>query len=161
MMLSHSRKPAVAWSRRKTQLDWLACRNAAYRQLAGVAAVNRIDNPKTAIVAGTGAWGEIHPVYRAYARAVGFHIDACAGGAPEAKGKVEAMVRLSRLRLDPSHRLWDGLGELDAWTEARLDDWAKRAICPATGKSVDESWEDELARLAPLPLCCPSPSTSQ
>jgi len=152
MVLSHSRKPALVWSRRQTQLAWITCHNAAYRRLAGVAAVNRIDNPKTAIVAGTGAWGEIHPVYRAYARAVGFHIEACNGGAPEAKGKVEATVRLSRLRIDPSRRPWDGLEELEAWTEIQLEAWAKRAICPATGKSVQESWEDELARLAPLPL---------
>lgn len=48
MVLSHSRMPAVVWSRRKTQLDWLACHNEAYRRLAGVAAVNRIDNVKTA-----------------------------------------------------------------------------------------------------------------
>jgi len=152
MVLSHARKPAVVWSRRKTQLAWLACHNEAYRRLAGVAAVNRIDNPKTAILAGTGAWGEIHPTYRAYSQAVGFHIDACAGGAPEAKGKVEAKVRLSRLRLDPARRRWDSLEELQAWTDARIETWAQRALCPATGQSVQESWEAELDHLAPLPL---------
>lgn len=61
-----------------------------------MAAVNRIDNVKTAIIAGAGACGTIHPAYRAYARAVGFHVDACAPRAPQAKGKGEAKVKLSR-----------------------------------------------------------------
>lgn len=152
MVLSHSRKPAVVWSRKKDQLSWLSCHNAAFRRLAGVAAVNRIDNVKTAVAVGAGAWGEIHPVYRAYARAVGFHIDPCPPRAAEAKGKVEAKVRLSRLRLDPSHRRWEGLDELQATTDQRINAWAKRAECPATGRSVEASWEAELQRLAPLPL---------
>ncbi|NIP81232.1 MAG: DDE-type integrase/transposase/recombinase, partial [Gemmatimonadetes bacterium] len=84
MVLSHSRKPAVVWSRDETLLSWLACHNEAYRRFGGVAAVNRIDNLKTAIVAGAGAWGTIHPTYRAYARAVGFHVDACPPRAPQA-----------------------------------------------------------------------------
>lgn len=77
MVLSHSRKPAVVWSRRGDELSWLRCHNESFRRLAGVAAVNRIDNVKTAVVQGAGTWGVIHPTYRAYSRAVGFHIDAC------------------------------------------------------------------------------------
>ena len=42
-----------------------------------VAAVNRNDNVKTAVIQGAGAWEKTHTVYRAYARAVGFYIDAC------------------------------------------------------------------------------------
>lgn len=152
MVLSHSRKPAVVWSRDKQLVSWLSCHNEAYRRLAGVAVVNRIDNVKTAITAGAGAWGVIHPSYRAYARAVGFHIDACAPGHKEGKGKVEAKVRLSRLRLDPTHRAWAGLEELQAHTDERLENWAKRALCPATGQTVQESWERELSHLPALPL---------
>jgi len=80
MVLSHSRKHAVVWSRSEDQLGWLRCHNEAYRRLRGVAAVNRIDNVKTAIVRGAGAWGVINDTYRAYARAVGFHVDACPPG---------------------------------------------------------------------------------
>jgi hypothetical protein len=152
MVLSHSRKPAVVWSRSKNLLAWLWCHNGSYQRLAGVAAVNRVDNVKTAISRGAGAWGEIHPEYRAYARAVGFHVEACEPGEGRAKGKVEAKVRLSRLRLDPGRRRWDGLEELQAVTDERLAAWSRRAICPATGMTVHESWERELAQLAPLPL---------
>jgi transposase len=49
MVLSHSRKPAFVWSRSEDELHWLSCHNGAYRRLCGVAAVNRIDNVKTAI----------------------------------------------------------------------------------------------------------------
>lgn len=152
MVLSHSRKPAIVWSRRQDQLSWLTCHNEAFSRLAGVAAVNRIDNVKTAMIRGAGAWGVIHPVYRAYARAVGFHIDACRPGQAQEKGKVEAKVRFSRLLVDPQVRRWDSLEELQDWTDRRVERWSERALCPATGKTVQASWEEELCRLAPLPL---------
>ncbi len=151
MVLSFSRMVAVIWSRGADLLGWLHCHNEAYRRLEGVAAVNRIDNVKTAIVRGAGAWGTIHPTYRAYARAVGFHVDACAPRAPQAKGKTEAKVKLSRHLVDPQRR-YEGVEALQAETDARVARWAKRTLCPATGKTVQESWEEEQGRLAPLPI---------
>jgi hypothetical protein len=142
--------PAVIWQRSKDQLSWLESHNEAYRRLGGVAAVNRIDNVKTAIATGSGAWGRINRVYRAYARSVGFHIDACQPRAANAKGKVEAKVRLSRLRLNPGGRCFDGMGHLQRWTDERIQPWSKEAICPATGRSVWESWQSELKRLRPV-----------
>lgn len=152
MVLSHSRKPALIWSRESDQLSWLTCHNRSYERLAGVAAVNRIDNVKTAISQGAGAWGVIHPAYRAYAQAVGFHIDACAPRAGNAKGKVEAKVRLSRLRVDPTSRPHESLEGLQSWSDRRLERWCRRAICAATGETVHASWERELERLTPLPI---------
>lgn len=152
MVLSHSRMPAVVWSASEKLLSWLWCHNRAYERLAGIAAVNRIDNVKTAILKGAGSWGEIHPTYRAYARTVGFHVDACQPRQANAKGKAEAKVRLSRLRLDPAGRRYDTLEELQQETDERIERWARRATCPATGKTVYASWQDELERLAPLPL---------
>jgi len=130
---------------------WLHCHNEAYRRFGGVAAVNRIDNLKTGIVAGAGAWGTIHPAYRAYARAVGFHVDACAPGAPQAKGKTEAKVKLSRQLVD-TRRRYGALEELQAETDARIERWAKRTICPATGETVQASYERERERLRELPI---------
>jgi len=152
MTLSHSRKPAAVWSRREDQVSWLACHNGAFRRLEGIPAVNRIDNVKTAISQGAGAWGTIHPTYRAYADTVGFHIDACPPRAPHTKGKAEAKVKLGRRRLDPGRRRHEGLEGLQAWTDARIDRWARTALCPATGETVYDSWRRELARLRPLPL---------
>ena len=67
MVLSHSRKEAVVWSRSMDQLAWHHVHNEAYRRLGGVAAVDRIDNLKTGITRGCGAWGQIDEQYRVYA----------------------------------------------------------------------------------------------
>ena len=58
MCLSHSRMVAVIWRRSKDQLSWLQSHNEAYARLGGVAAVNRIDNVKTALCRGAGSWGK-------------------------------------------------------------------------------------------------------
>jgi transposase len=152
MSLSWSRKPAIVWSQREDQTSWLACHNRAFERLGGIPAVNRIDNPKTAIVEGAGAWGTVHPVYAAYARCVGFHVDACAPRQPQQKGKTEAKVRLCRGLIDPKRDRFDGLQDLQAHTDERIERWSQRTICPATGKTVAESWEEERALLRPLPL---------
>lgn len=152
MTLSHSRMPAVVWSRREDQLSWLDCHNGAFRRLQGIPAVNRIDNVKTAIAKGAGCWGEINVTYRAYARSVGFHIDACQPRQANAKGKVEAKVRLCRYHVNPKGKYYDGLEHLQDWTDCRMQRWAKRAVCPSTGKTVYESWEKELDRLVELPV---------
>ena len=152
MVLSHSRRPALVWSRSEDELHWLSCHNGAYRRLCGVAAVNRIDNVKTGIVSGAGAWGVINETYRTYARAVGFHVDACSPGEGNAKGKVEAKVRLSRLLGDVGRRSYDSLDHLQEVTDRRLEAYCKRTVCPATGKTIYESWEREMDHLAPLPI---------
>jgi transposase len=151
MVLSHSRKLSVVWSPSCDLVSWLACHNGAYRRFGGVAAVNRIDNVKTAIITGAGAWGTIHPTYRAYARSVGFHIDACAPREPQSKGKVEAKVKLSRQLVDPT-RNYDSLEELQTQTDERIARWAKRVKCSATGNTVEASFEAEQPYLAPLPI---------
>jgi len=144
MCLSHSRMVAVIWRRSKDQLSWLQSHNEAYARLGGVAAVNRIDNVKTALCRGAGSWGKINQVYRAYAQTMGFHIDACQPRSPQAKGKVESKVHLSRLRLNPVRHHFDGIEHLQHWTDQQIKRWAEQAICPATGKTVIRSWEDEL-----------------
>jgi transposase len=102
--LSHSRFDPVVWAEREDELSWLSVHNSGLRRLGGVPAVVRIDNPKTAIIRGAGAWGEINPTYRRYAESVRFHIDACPPRSPEFKGKVERGVRDQRASCDPSGR---------------------------------------------------------
>jgi transposase len=143
MCLSHSRMVSVIWRTCKDQLNWLASHNEADKRLGGVAAVNRIDNVKTAIAHGAGCWGTINQVYQAYARSVGFHIDACQPSSPQAKGKVESKVHLSRLRLNPARSHFDTLEHLQEWTDARITRWSEQALCPVTGKPVQSTWEDE------------------
>ena len=156
MVLSHSRKEAVVWSRSMDQLAWHHVHNEAYRRLGGVAAVNRIDNLKTGIAHGCGAWGQINEQYRVYARTMGFHVDACEVRAPEQKGKTERRVGDCK-GLDLRGRHFDGLTGLQAWTDADRAARALKRICPVTGLSVAASWEAEKPFLRPLPEFLPEP----
>jgi hypothetical protein len=156
MVLSHSRKEAVVWSRSVDQLAWHHVHNEAYRRHGGVAAVNRIDNLKTGVARGCGAWGQVNPQYRTYARALGFHVDACEVRCPEQKGKTESRVSACK-RLPVHTRSFDGLIGLQSWTDAILEADAARRICPATGRSVAASWEAEKPALRPLPTLLPEP----
>jgi len=143
LTLSHSRMPAVIWRDSKNQLSCLESHNQSFQRLEEVPAVNRIDNVKTAIASGAGAWGRINSVYRTYAQSVGFHIDACPPSAPNTKGKVESKVHLARLRVNPGQRCFDSLEHLQEWTDQRILQWSEKAICPATGQSVRAGWEAE------------------
>jgi transposase len=156
MVLSHSRKEAVVWSRSMDQLAWHHVHNEAYRRLGGVAAVNRIDNLKTGIVHGCGAWGVINEQYRVYARTMGFHVDACEVRSPEQKGKTERRIGDCK-GLDVQGPRFDGLGGFQSWTDADRAARAIKRICPATGLSVAASWEAEKPFLRPLPGLLPEP----
>ncbi len=112
----------------------------------------RIDNPKTAVVRGAGAWGEIHPAYRRYAQAVRFHVEACPPRSPEYKSKIERRIRDHRFVADPSGRDWNGVEEIQEWTDEQTYRSARRRVCPATGTSVLEAWQAEKAHLGALPI---------
>ncbi len=152
LQLSHSRHDAVVWSERKDQLSWLAAHNGSLRRLEGVPATIRVDNEKTAVSEGAGAWGRINPAYRRYALAARFHVDACPPRSPGHKGKVERRIRDQRLGADPRGRRWESLEELQEWTDDRMRRSALRRICPATGTSVHEAWLAEKPMLGPLPV---------
>lgn len=156
MTLSHSRKEAVVWSRSMDQLAWHRCHNEAYRRLGGVAAINRIDNLKTGIATGAGAWGVINGEYRVYARMMGFHVDACEVRSPEQKGKTERRVGALKA-LGLAARSYEGLEALQSWTDAELDRRANLRLCPATGEKVTEAWQRERELLRPTPETLPEP----
>lgn len=157
MVLSFSRKAAVVWSERKDTLAWLGCHTACFQRLGGVPATVRIDNEKTAIARGAGAWGVVNPTYRRYATTLRFHVDACPPRQPRSKGKVERRIRDHRLAVDPTRRGWDSLAALQSWTDARYAALAAERICPATGRSVADSWAEERTRLTALPETLPDP----
>lgn len=157
MVLSHSRYPAVVWSHGKDMLSWLNCHTEGFKRLGGVSATLRVDNEKTAIAQGAGAWGTINTTYRRYATVMRFHVDACPPRAPQAKGKVERRVRDQRFSADPGRMCWRDLGELQAWSDERIERATRRRVCPATGQSVWESWQAERRLLTALPEILPEP----
>ena len=138
-------------------LSWQSCNTACLRRLGGSVAVLRIDNVKTAIAKGAGAWGVINETYRRFAAQLNFHVDACQPRHPEGKGKVERHVRDLRETVDPRKEAFDSLEQLQAVTDARLEERAGRLRCPATGTSVAEAWEQERRLLTPLPETLPEP----
>lgn len=151
MVLSHSRYAVVVWSHKKNQLAWHRCHNEAFCRVGGVTATVRVDNEKTAVVRGAGAWGLINPAYRRYARMLHFHVDACAPRQPQAKGKVERSIRTQRFGADPRGQAWRNLDELQAFSDAHAEREARRLRCVATGHSVYETWQEERRLLTPLP----------
>jgi transposase len=151
MVLSHSRKAVLVWREHMDQLNWHHAHNEALRRLGGVPAVLRIDNLKTGVAHGAGPWGEVNQAYRAYARAVGFHVDACLPRCPEHKGKVENKVGFVKKRLRLSG-LFNGLADLQKQTDEQLLASDGRRICPVTGQSVAQSFAAEQRLLRPLPL---------
>lgn len=156
MTLSHSRMLAVVWSTCMNQLAWQRVHNEAFKRLGGVAAVNRIDNLKTGVAHGAGPWGQINENYRAYARTTGFHVDPHEVRQPQQKGKTERNVRTVRglLQLSASY---DSLQAFQSHTDEQLRKSAMRRSCGVTGKSVHETWLEEMKLLRPLPLTLPEP----
>jgi transposase len=155
--LSWSRKRAVIWARSKDMLSWQACQIACFRRLGGVPAVLRIDNVKTAIVRGAGAWGVINETYRRFSVQLKFHVDACQPRHPQGKGKVERHARDLRETVDPRREAFDSLEHLQAMTDARLENRAGRLRCPVTGTTIAEAWAQERRLLTPLPETLPEP----
>jgi transposase len=155
LVLSHSRKEVLIWCRCMDQLAWHHAHTEAFRRLGGVPAVLRLDNLKTAVGSGAGPWGQLNEAYRAYAKALGFHIDACLPRCPEDKGKVENKVGVLKRHLRLEGRTFDGLECLQSWTDDDLDRWAQRRVCPASGQTVQETWRQEQARLRALPPVLP------
>lgn len=157
MTLSWSRKRAVVWARGKDMLSWQGCQIACFQRLGGVPAVLRIDNVKTAIATGAGAWGAINETYRRFGVQLRFHIDACQPQHPQGKGKVERHVGELRATVDPRREAFDSLAHLQSVTDARLDDRAARLRCPITGTSVAAAWDEERRLLTALPETLPEP----
>ena len=151
LILSHSRRPAIIWSPTKKQIAWQNCHLEAFKHVGGVPATVRVDNEKTAVIRGAGAWGTINAAYRRFAELLRFHIDPCPPRHPASKGKVERLVRTYRMRANPLTMAWDSLEELQAWTDEQIELGCRKRRCPATGTSIHEAWLCEQPLLTPLP----------
>ncbi len=150
MQLSFSRGRAPVWRDRKHVLAWLTVHNGAFTRLGGVPATVPINDEKTVVVTGAGAWGRLYPVYERYAQILRFRIDPCAVRGPDAKGKIERDIREGRVKCGPYRRTCNSLEELQADTdEPRLHTLA-RPTSPTTGTAVLAAWEFARAHLRPL-----------
>ena len=155
MTLSHSRMWAVIWSMRQDLLAWLDCHNRALLWLGGVPATVRIDNLKTGVAHGAGAWAVLHPGYASYARQLGFIVDPSRVRTPQDKGKVERRGQDVKRQMVGERERFASIASLQQATERRIEDRSQQLLCPVTGDSIRASWEAERSILAPLPRSLP------
>jgi transposase len=157
IVLSHSRMWSAIWSRRQDLLAWIDCHNRALEFLQGVPRYLRIDNLKTGVISGAGAWATLNQGYASYAKQVGFVIDPCRVRMASDKGKVERRGRDIKSAMIQSHEKFASLQALQQTTNERILNRATKLNCPVTGKSIYETWRQEQNHLQPLPQTLPLP----
>jgi len=157
MTLSHSRMWSVIWSQSQDLLHWLAVHNEAFQFLMGVPWTVRIDNLKTGVASGAGAWAKLHEGYASYADQLGFTINPTRVRQAQDKGKVERRGHDTKWTLiDPDER-FSNLASLQQYTNRRIIEQAQQRLCPVTGQSIYQSWQAERAAMQALPPTLPEP----
>ena len=125
--------------------------------LGGVPLSIRIDNLKTGVKKGAGAWAVLNDSYLAYAEQVGFVIDPARVRKASDKGKVERRVQDVLGAIIRRGERFVTLEDLNAAAAERVLARAKRLINPVTGGSVHDAWLAEREVLRPLPEHLPIP----
>ena len=157
MTLSHSRLSPVRFYVDETQLSWLDGHNHALEFLGGIPLTIRIDNLKTGVKRGAGAWAELNDTYKAYADQVGFIINPTRPRSARDKGKVERRVQdVIGTLIKPGERFVT-LEDLNSALIERVLQRSKNVRNPVTGLSVHDSWLAEREVLKTLPLPLPAP----
>lgn len=157
MTLSHSRMNPIRFYLDETQLSWLDAHNHALSFLGGVPLTVRIDNLKTGVKRGAGAWAQINDSYQAYADQVGFLVDPTRPRSGRDKGKVERRVRDVVGTVVRQGERFVTLDDLNEATAERAIQRAKKLINPVTGDSVYDTWLAEREVLQALPEALPVP----
>jgi transposase len=154
-VLGASRRRALVWSRDRGLSSWIRCHNEAFTRLGGVPAAVRPDNERTAMSEGAGSRGTVHPVYASYAGELGFAVLPSRPYRPTDKGKVERPIRdLDGLLRG---RRFVSLAPVQELTDEALERLDRRRVCPQSGRSVWETWQEERPMLRPLPRTLPEP----
>ena len=157
MVLSFSRMWSLIWSLNQDMLNWIRCHNEAFIRLGGIPMSIRLDNLKTGVARGAGAWAEINAGYADYALQTGFIPDPARVRMGSDKGKVERRGQdMKRLPLQTGER-FSTLEELQRVSDARVATLSEELVNPITGFSIRRTWMMELEHLAPLPLSLPEP----
>jgi hypothetical protein len=157
MTLSHSRMWVVIWSRSENMLAWLDGHNRAFEFLGGVPSFVRLDNLKTGVASGCGAWAKLNDGYETYAKQMEFTPDPHRVNTPRDKGKAERRVDDVKVLQVTDKDRFEDVDDLQETGTLRVVDRSKKLTCPVTGKSVYESWHLEKPYLKPLPLSLPEP----
>lgn len=98
MVLSHSRDPFCRYTPSQDLAAFWACHTEAFAHFAGVPAEVVYDRTKTVVRRHVGRGQEVplHPEAVAFAAHYGFAIRVCAPQRPQAKGRLESVVKTTR-----------------------------------------------------------------
>ena len=157
MPLSHARFGSMRFYRDATMLSWLDAHNRALEALGGVPLTVRIDNLKTGVKRGAGAWAELNDTYPAYASELGFVLEPARPGRGSATGTVERRVQDVAGSVIRAGERFVTLTDLNEAVRERLLALAKARRNPVTGGSVYDAWLAEREVLRPLRGRCPAP----
>ena len=156
-VLSFSRRWVVVWARKEDQLSWLSCHNQALAVVGGLPLTFRIDNLKTGVAKGTGAWATLNEVYDSYTKQLQVLVNPCRRACGSDKGKVERRAKELKAGVVTPGESFASIRSLQAATNERIAKRARTTICPVTGRSVHDSWCEEQEHLRPVPESLPTP----
>jgi transposase len=116
MVLSCSRDPFCLYTGRQDLATFWACHSAAFTHFGGVPAQVVYDRTKTVVRkhVGRGEPVELHVEALAFAAHHGFALRVCAPERPQAKGRVERMVEVTREKVAAGR----DLATLEEWQAA-------------------------------------------
>jgi transposase len=157
MPLSHARFTTMRFYPDATMLSWLDAHNRAFEAFGGVPLTVRIDNLKTGVKRGAGAWAELNDTYEAYASELGFVVDPARPAKGSDKGKVERRVQDVAGSVLRAGERFVTLADLNDAVRERLVAIAKARRNPVTGTSIFDAWLAEREVLRPLPEPLPEP----
>jgi len=120
MVLSHSRDPFCRYTLRQDLATFWACHAEAFAHFGGVPGELLYDRTKTVVRrhVGRGEPVELHPEALAYAAHHGFAIRVCWPERPQAKGRVERMVEITREKVAAGREF----ATLEEW-QAAWEEW--------------------------------------
>jgi len=151
MVLSCSRDPFCLYVSRQDLTTFWACHAAAFAHFGGVPGEIVYDRTKTVVRrhVGRGEPVDLHSEAVAFAAHCGFAIRVCWPERPQAKGRVERMVELTREKVAAGREL----ATLEEW-QAAWEEWlpTRRAQVHRThGEVIAVRAEADRAALLPLP----------
>ena len=151
MVLSHSRDPFCRYTSRQDLATFWACHSEAFAHFGGVPGELVYDRTKTVVRRHVGRGEEVplHPEALAFAAHYGFRVRVCWPERPQAKGRVERMVEVTREKVGCGREF----AALAEW-QAAWEEWlpSRRAQVHRThGEVIAVRAKADRDALQPLP----------
>ncbi len=153
MVLSYSRRIFLRFFLGQKTENFLRGHDAAFGAFTGVPRVVLVDNLKSAVLERVGSAVRFNPTLLSFAAHYRFEVRPVAVARGNEKGRVERAIRFVRESFFAA-RPWRDLADLNRQAKEWCDGEASDRLWPgdrASGKTVRQAYEEEKARLLPLP----------